>query len=433
MKTHKSSSLLESAKDSLPGGVNSTVRVDIDGDPISFEYGKGSKIVDVDGNEFIDYLCAWGPIILGHCDEELNDRVASVLDEQDLFGLGSTQVELDAARAIKERVPSADKVLFGVTGSEVTARAIRLARGVTGRDKIIKFQGHYHGWYDPLCLNVTSDESKLGQKDPLSDGLGRNAVDDSIVLPFNDVNAVEETVREHGDDIAAMILEPVAHNMGCVVPKEGYLQELRRISDENDIVLIFDEVITGFRHDIGGVQKLEGVTPDLTTMGKAVANGYPVSVLCGKDEYMSEFTTSDGSVRFAGTYNGHAGSMAAVVETIRLLEERSVHDRTFELRKQIANGIEDLIEDIGLNAQVLTYGNVFATYFVEGPVNQYKDVLRGDVQKYKEYRREMIERGVMMVPNHPKRNYLTGSHSEADIQRTLDAADEALRVVADSQ
>ena len=421
--------LSRDAKEVIPGGVNSYARK-FDRE-IHFEAGDGSKIYDLDGNEYIDYLNAWGAILLGHCDPAVTTKVTEVLQTQDLYGYGTTSLEVDVAQAIAERVPSADKVLFGVTGSEVVARAITLARAVTGRRKIIKFQGTYHGWYDPVAMNHLSEEADLGEHDVFTNGLLEEATDETIILPYNDLAAVQDAVDEHGDEIAGIILEPIAHNMGCVVPTDGFLEGLRRVCDDNDMLLIFDEIITGFRHDMGGVQNIEGVTPDLTTLGKGIANGYPLSVLCGKDEYMNRFqTVQDGDVSFGGTYNAHASSMAAASASINALEARNFHDEAIQKRDQICDALEEILEDHGITATVKRYGTVFLTYFMEPPIENYRDVLRNDDELYDEYRQRMIDQGILMVPKPVRRNYILESHTQEDIDKTIEAAKSAIASIA---
>jgi glutamate-1-semialdehyde 2,1-aminomutase len=413
------------AKETIPGGVNSYARK-FDRE-INWDSGSGSTIRDVDGNEYVDYLQAWGAIVLGHCDEEVRAAVDDAERRQDLYGYGTTELEVEASEAIAEKVPSAEKVLFGVTGSEVTAHAVRLARAATDRRKIVKFQGHYHGWYDSLAMNHLSPAQKVGEHDPFTEGLLDEVVEETIVLPYNDTAAVEEAFAEHSDEIAGIILEPVAHNMGCVVPHDGFLEDLRRITSQHDALLIFDEIITGFRHDLGGVQKLEDVTPDLTTMGKSVANGYPLSILCGKAEYMDQLAPAGGPVAFGGTYNAHAGSVAAAKKTMELLEDRDFHANATEYRDRVANAIEDIVEDVGLTATVERYGTVFLTYFLEETPVEYDDVLDHDVETYMDYRHRMIDHGIMMVPKNARRNYITEDHDDEDARKTIEAADEVLR------
>ncbi|WP_255197617.1 aspartate aminotransferase family protein [Halorarius litoreus] len=433
----ESAALIERAKRVTPGGINSTSRTqmmeDRQGNPVCFEEASGAELVDRSGNRYVDYNNGWGPIILGHCDPDVNEAVAQATAKRDIVGMSTSELEVRAAELVAERVPSADKVQFGTTGSEVVAHAIRTARAVTGREKIIKFQGNYHGWYDPVALNYISEPENLGQHDLITTGMLPEATEETIVLPYNDLAAVEAAFEEHGDDIAGVILEPVAHDMGCVPPVDGYLQGLRDVTDDHGALLIFDEIITGFRHGMGGVQEREGVEPDLTTMAKAVANGYPVSLLCGKDEYMRQFGPGarGGSVYFAGTYNAHTGGMAAVVETITQLEERNVHERFEEVRTTLTDAIRDHLADAGVEGFVQEYGGVFATYFGEGPVTKYRDLLDLDDEKFTEYRWEMIDRGILMVSKFPRANLLNASLTDEQVQETIDAAGEAIRAVSE--
>lgn len=426
----KSRELSERARESIPGGVNSYARK-FDRE-LNWESGSGARIRDVDGNEYVDYLQAWGAIILGHCEEEVNGAVADAESRHDLYGYGTTELEVEVAEQIKEHVPSAEKVLFGVTGSEVTAHAVRLSRGITDRRKIVKFQGHYNGWYDSLAMNHLTDADNVGTRDPFTDGLLESVVKETIVLPFNDKGALRETFEEQGDEIAGVILEPVAHNMGCIPPRDGFLETLRDVTNDYGSLLIFDEIITGFRHDLGGVQKLEDVTPDLTTMGKSVANGYPMSILCGREEYMSELAPAGGPVAFGGTYNAHAGSLAAARKTIELIQERDFHANAIDYRDKVCAGLEDALEETGFESEttIEKYGTVFLTYFLKDTPRDYSDVLEHDVDLYMDYRWGMVDRGVMMVPKDVRRNYITASHNQEDARKTIEAAHEVLAELA---
>jgi len=432
-----SATLIERAKRVTPGGINSSSRTqmmeDRHGNPVCFEKATGAELVDMSGNRYIDYNNAWGPIILGHCDEDVNEAVREATEQRDLVGMSTSELEIRAAELVAERVPSADKVQFGTTGSEVVAHAIRTARAETGREKIIKFQGNYHGWYDPVALNYISKRENLGEHDVITTGLLPEATEETIVLPYNDLAAVEEAFEEHEGEIAGVILEPVAHDMGCIPPVDGYLQGLRDVTDDHGALLIFDEIITGFRHGMGGVQEREDVEPDLTTMAKAVANGYPASLLCGKEEYMQQFGPGGrgDSVYFAGTYNAHTAGMAAVVETITQLEARDVHDRFEAVRTRLTDAIRDHMADAGVEGFVQEYGGVFATYFGEGPVTKYRDLLDLDRERFTEYRWEMTDRGVLMVPRFPRANLLNASLTDDHVRETIEAAGEAIRAVSD--
>lgn len=424
-----SAALMERACESIPGGVSSYARTFER--PISFDHGTGSHVYDLDGTEYVDYLTAWGAISLGHCHDKVNQTVSEVLSRQDLYGMGTTDLEVEVAEMIRSRVSGAEQLLFGVTGSEVVARAITLARAVTGRTKIIKFQGCYHGWYDPIAMNHLSDPELVGNRDPFSAGLLPASIEETIVLPYNDLEAVANTLEKHQDEIAAIILEPIAHNMGCVLPKDGFLEGLRDLCTDHGTLLIFDEIITGFRHGMGGVQDLENVIPDLTTLGKGIANGYPMSVLAGRTEYMQQFTTAGGDVAFGGTYNAHASALGAAKATLEYLERENAHETMTDQSQRIAEGIRDHIEELGLTAHVKQYGSTFLTYFADPPIEDYSDVLRADEAAYREYRWEMVDRGILMVPKNVRRNYLTASHTEQDVRKTIDAAGEALRTVTD--
>jgi glutamate-1-semialdehyde 2,1-aminomutase len=437
-RTHEAAAeLIERAKRVTPGGINSSSRTqmmeDRDGNPVCFERAQGAELVDMSGDRYVDYNNAWGPIILGHCDEAVDAAVREATEKRDLVGMSTSELEVRAAELVHERVPSAEKVQFGTTGSEVVAHAIRTTRAVTGREKIIKFQGNYHGWYDPVALNYISERGKLGEHDVITTGLLPEATEETIILPYNDLDAVERAFEEHAGDIAGVILEPVAHDMGCVPPVDGYLQGLRDLTTDHGALLVFDEVITGFRHGMGGVQEREGIVPDLTTMAKAVANGYPVSLLCGKDEYMRQFGpgTRGESVYFAGTYNASTAGMAAVVETIHQLEARNVHDRFEEVRSTLAGAIRDHLEDAGVEGFVQEYGGVFVTYFGEGPITTYRDLLDLDDERFTDYRWEMIERGILMVSKFPRANLLNASLTDEHVQETIEAAGESIRAVSE--
>ena len=432
-----SAELVERAKRVTPGGINSTSRTqmmqDRDGNPVCFDRASGAEIWDMSGTKYVDYNNAWGPIILGHCDEAVDAAAREASSRRDMVGMSTSELEVQAAELVVDRVPSADKVQFGTTGSEVVAHAIRAARAATGREKIIKFQGNYHGWYDPVALNYISKPENVGQHDPITTGLLPEATEETIVLPYNDLDAVEAAFAEHEGEIAGVILEPVAHDMGCIPPVDGFLQGLRDVTADHGALLIFDEIITGFRHAMGGVQAREGVEPDLTTMAKAVANGYPVSLLCGKDEYMRQFepATRGKSVYFAGTYNAHTAGMAAVVETITQLEERGVHDRFEAMRSEITAALRDHLTDAGAEGFVQEYGGIFSTYFGEGPVTCYRDLLDLDAERFTEYRWEMIERGILMVSLFPRANLLNASLTDEHVRETIEAAGEAIHAVAD--
>ena len=325
--TPTSQLLAEQAALFTPGGVHSSTRALTP--RIVWKAASGARMLDVEGREFLDYHAAFGPLILGHRHAAVDQAVSDAVHTVDLLGVGTTEQEIELSRKLTQHVPSAEKVLLCVTGSEATYNAIRLARAVTGRKKLIKFQGCYHGWHDSVCMNVISSRQNIGKYDPGSAGIMEETARHTIVLDFNRLDQVEETLRREKDQIAALILEPIPHNIGCVLPLPGYLEGIRDLCDQHGVVLIFDEVITGFRYGLGGFQTNCKVTPDLTTLAKSMANGYPCAALCGKRELMDRFQTNSGDVFFAGTYNAHPIAVAAALATIGELEDRRVYERLF--------------------------------------------------------------------------------------------------------
>jgi glutamate-1-semialdehyde 2,1-aminomutase len=418
--------LMERARAVIPGGVNSSNRVLPW--PLVLSEASGAYFADVDGQRYLDYHAAFGPLILGHNHPRVNAAVRAVTERLDIIGVGVTDSEVELAETIVHHIPSAERVLLTNSGSEATFAALRLARAVTGRTKIVKFQGTYHGWHDSVLMNVISTADKIGQYDPLSLGMLPETIAQTLILPFNDLEALTELLERRGDELAAIILEIIPHNIGCVLPRPEFLAALRELTAAHGIVLIFDEVITGFRHSLGGYQSLCGVTPDLSTFAKAMANGYPIAALVGKAELMDRFGPG-GGVMFAGTYNGHPVGVAAALATIAELEDGSVHRHCFDLAQQAAEGIQQIAEELGIVMTVARFGSVFVPYFMEGPIETYTDLLRNDNQRDIWFRRTMCERGIFMLPTALKRNHVSAAHTQADIGRTLETAREVLRTV----
>jgi glutamate-1-semialdehyde 2,1-aminomutase len=416
-----------------PGGVNTTIRQV--GLPLVFNRAGGAYIHDVDGKSYLDYHAAFGAIVLGHCHERVNRAVFQTLEEIDLIGVGTTPQEIELAAKIVQHVPSAELVHICVTGTEATFHAIRVSRAVTGRRKIVKFQGCFHGGHDYLLMNVISPREAMGRHDPGSAGMLPETVAETLIADFNDLDGVERLFRQYKGEIAAVILEPIPHNIGCVLPQPGFLEGLRQITTDNDAILIFDEVITGIRHGLGGFQGWSGVTPDLTTMGKAIANGYPIAAIAGRRDIMERFATAGGNVFFAGTYNAHPMSTVASLETIAILEDGEVHARMFGLGDQLRSGLSGIIDRLGIPAQVSGFGSVFVVYFVDldRPVCSYTDLLDNDHDRYVRFHRGMVERGVFMLPLTLKRNHLSASHDAEDVARTLQAAEDTLREIANGK
>lgn len=420
----RSRELIELSQRYIPGGVSSANRLV---EPnLMFSRAEGAYIWDVDGRRYLDYHAAFGPPILGHCHPEVNARVTDAIQGVDLFGVGGGEMETRLAMKIVEHVPAAEKVVFCNSGSEATYSALRVARAATGRQKIIKFQGCYHGWHDAVLMNVITPADKVGQKHVLTAGATPQVIEDTFVLRFNDVDELTQVIAAHGEDIAAVILEPIPHNVGTILPHPAFLSALRSLTAAHGIVLIFDEVVTGFRHALGGYQAIAGVTPDLTTMGKAIANGFPLAALCGRADLLDRFGPG-GDVFFAGTFNAHPVGVAASLATIEILERPGSYEHLYRLGDMVRAGLADLVGRYGVEATVTGFGSVFVTYFMNGPIVSYDDLLRNDVETFVRFRLGMIERGIYMLPVNLKRNHISLAHTEADIDATLEAAEAVLR------
>jgi glutamate-1-semialdehyde 2,1-aminomutase len=388
----------------------------------------GSTFTDGEGNTYTDYHAAFGPPLLGHNDVDVDAAVAATARTVGLMGIGVTRIEVELAERICDLVPSCERVLLTETGSEATFHALRVARAATGRRHVIKFQGCYHGWHDSVAMNVISLPENVGKKDPLSKGILPEVLDATIVCRFNDAGDVERALSEH--DVAAIILEPIPHNIGAVMPQPGFLERLRELATKHGTVLIFDEVITGFRHALGGWQSIAGVTPDLTAMGKAMGNGWPVSALGGKAELMDLFSTTPGRPAFfAGTFNGHPPTSAAALATIQKLEREPVHEHVFALGERTRRGLRELYARLGVPVVVAGYGSVFVTYFLEGPVTSYDDLLGNDVELFVGYRRELMKHGIFELPLNLKRSHFSYAHTDADVDRLLEATETAVQTV----
>jgi glutamate-1-semialdehyde 2,1-aminomutase len=421
----RSERMLDEAAEFIPGGVNTCRRRS---EPrLCFRRGEGAYLEDLDGRRYIDYHAAYGAIFLGHSHPAVVDRVSEAIRESVLFGVGVTEGELELARRIVRHVPSADQVVVCNSGSEATYHAIRLARGVTGRERIVKFQGCYNGFHDYVLRNVLSAPELVGRRDPQSKGMLAAAVDATLVCRFNDLEDVQRTVAEHPDEIAAIVLEPVAHNSPGLLPRPGFLEGLRELCDREGIVLVFDEVITGFRHGLGGYQALAGVTPDLTTLGKAIANGFPIAAVAGRRALMEHYNTNPGGdVHYGGTYNGGTVGVVAALATIEQLEDGSVHEHVFRLGARMRAGLAEIAARAGVPAVVGGFGSLFVLCFMDGPLETYEDVLRNDTALFLRYRRELVARGVFEMPESLGRSHISAAHTDDDVDRSLQAAEEAL-------
>jgi glutamate-1-semialdehyde 2,1-aminomutase len=417
----------ERARRVIPGGVNSGQRR-IEGlEDLVIASTDGATFTDTRGRTYTDYHAAFGPPVLGHNDADVDRAAAETARKLDLMGVGVTPVEVELAEKLVELVPSVEKVLLTLTGSEATFHALRLARAATGRRHVVKFQGCYHGWHDSVAMNVISPPEKVGTKDPLSAGIMPEVLEATLVLPFNDADAVQRELEARPGGIAAVILEPIPHNVGALLPKPGFLEKLRDLCTKHGTVLIFDEVITGFRHGLGGFQSVAGVTPDLTTFGKAVANGYPIGGLGGRADLMDMFSTTPGQpVFFAGTYNGHPAMAAAALATIEKMQREPVHEHIFRLGDRARNGLRELYARLGIPVIVTGFGSVFVTYFMDGRAERYEDLLRNDKEMFIGYRRNLVEHGVFELPLNLKRSHISYAHQEADIDALLEATESAV-------
>lgn len=418
--------LLTQARTFIPGGVNSATRSI--GSPTGFRSAKGSRLVDFDGREYVDYHAAFGAILLGHSDDRVNDAVTRSLGNLDLVGLGVTELEIEVARLTAELIPSVDMSITTMSGTEATMQAVRLSRAVTGRKYLLKFQGCFHGWHDAVARNVASSAEKAYTRDPLSAGILDDALDSTLVAEFNDLDSVKALFAAYPDQIAAVILEPVPHNVGALLPDQAFLEGLRELTTAEGSLLIFDEVITGFRHAPGGFQELCGVTPDLTSYGKAMGNGFPVAGMGGRADLMSRFSSAGGDVVLAGTFNGNPVSMAAAIETMTVITDPDIgfHAHTARLGQRMRDGLAEITERRGITATVTGLGSVFICYFMDGEIKGYRDLLRNDDTAYATFHRRMTDAGFVMYPMTLKRNHVSGAHTDDDIDRTLEAADTVL-------
>ena len=427
----RSAALAQRAARVIPGGVSSSLRA-MD-PPRIFVRAQGQHVWDADGNQYVDYNNAFGPVILGHAHPAVEQRVHETLQQIDILGIGATELEITLAERLQGHVPSLERVLFCNSGSEATYHAIRVSRASTGRTVLVKFQGGYHGWHDSVAANVITPPERLGSLDPISKGMLPDAMANLIVLRFNDLAQLEETMARRGDEIAAVIIEPVMHTIGCVVPTQPFMDALRRTTAEHGTILIFDEVVTGFRHDLGGYQAICGIRPDLTTFAKAMANGYPIAALGGRADIMDHFNTrAGGDVMFGGTYNGHAVGVSAALATLDILEadNRAVHRRIYALGDAMRRGLEEITAKLGLTATPTNFGSVWVCYFTDRIVRNYDDALTSDADLYVGLHRGLIDRGFLTVPINLKRNHITAAHTDDDIARTLQAAEDTLTELA---
>ena len=418
----------EEAQKFIPGGVNSPVRAckSVGAEPVFFAAGAGPYLIDVDGNEYIDYVASWGPLILGHAHPEVIAAVKAAAEEGTSFG-APTWAEVELARLICEIFPTVEKVRLVNSGTEATMSAVRLARGFTGRKKIIKFDGCYHGHADSFLVKAGSGVATLGI--PGSPGVPEEIVQNTISLPFNDLSPVEEAFSRVGDEIAAVIVEPVAGNMGVVPPEAGFLEGLREITRKHGALLIFDEVITGFRVSLSGAQGLYGVEPDLTCLGKIIGGGLPVGAYGGRAEIMTH-VAPEGPVYQAGTLSGNPIAVAAGLATLRVLMRPGVYERLEELSARLARGLEEAARAAGAKVTFNRVGSMMTCFFREGKVKNFSDAAASDTERYGRFWREMLARGVYLAPSQFEAAFVSLAHTEEEIDHTIEAAREAFAAVA---
>ncbi len=428
MDNIKSKQIYNEAQKYIPGGVNSPVRAfkSVGLDPVFIQKAKGSKVYDADGNEYIDYICSWGPLILGHSNKEVLEGIGDVFARGTSYGV-PTEIEVKMAKLIVDAYPSVKLVRMVNSGTEATMSALRVARGYTSRNKIVKFEGCYHGHSDSLLVKSGSGTITYGV--PTSPGVPKKTVEDTIVCKYNDMESVKEVFENYGDDIAAVILEPVAGNMGVVGPKKEFLAGLREITEQNGTVLIFDEVITGFRLAYGGAQEVYDIEPDMTCFGKIIGGGLPVGAYGGKKEIM-EVVSPLGPVYQAGTLSGNPLAMHMGYKTLNILKNnKNIYDEIVQKAIKMEEGFKANIEKLGVSVTVNRVEGMICLFFTEGPIESYDDAKKCNTDKYSVYFKEMLEKGILLAPAQFEGIFLSSAHTDEDIEYTIKCNYEALKTV----
>lgn len=423
-----SAAAYERAQNVMPGGVNSPVRAfrAVGGTPLFVESGRGSRFMDIDGNHYVDYVLSWGPLILGHAHPKVVEATVDALRKGTSFG-APTIAETTLAELITSRVPGVEMARLVSSGTEATMSALRLARAATGRDKIIKFAGCYHGHADMLLVQAGSGVATFGLPD--SPGVPKGATQDTLVATYNDPSSVDVLFDAHGDDIAAIIVEPVAGNMGIVQPEEGFLESLRETASKHGALLIFDEVMTGFRVAPGGAVERYGVDPDLVTFGKVVGGGFPLAAYAGKREIM-EHVAPAGSMYQAGTLSGNPVATAAGIATLEVLGEPGEWDAAAARGAQLVEGLRTAALDAGVPVQADSVGTMAGIFFKDSPVTNYDESAANDGNRYTAFFQGMLERGHYFAPSRFEALFLSSAHTEEDVAKTIDAAAEVMQGIA---
>ncbi|GAB6075845.1 glutamate-1-semialdehyde 2,1-aminomutase [Desulfurobacterium crinifex] len=431
MRVERSKALLEEAKKYIPGGVNSPVRAfkSVGDTPRFIAKAKGSHIWDVDGNEYVDYVCSWGPMILGHAHPEVIKAIQEQAEKGTSYG-APTELEVKLAKMIVELVPSIEKVRMVNSGTEATMSAIRLARGYTGRNKVIKFEGGYHGHVDALLVKAGSGLTTFGV--PTSPGIPEDFAKHTITVPFNDIDALKKVIDEVGNDVAAVIMEPVMANAGLIIPEPGFLEKVRELTAEKGIVLIFDEVITGFRLSLGGAQEYFGITPDLSCFGKIIGGGLPVGAFGGKAEIMNHLAP-EGPVYQAGTLSGNPLAMVAGIKTLELLQKPGVYESLREKTDKLAEGLREAARAAGIEDKLCfkKIESISIVYFTNKDVKNYQDALTSNTEAYAKFFRKMLEQGIYLAPSQFEVAFMSTAHTDEDIEKTIKAAEIAFKEVAE--
>ncbi|MBI5197075.1 MAG: glutamate-1-semialdehyde 2,1-aminomutase [Nitrospirae bacterium] len=418
----------EEAQKLIPGGVNSPVRAfkAVGGNPIFIEKASGCRITDADGNEYIDYVLSWGPMILGHAHPKVSEALKQAVDRGTSYGAPTTR-EVELARLIHQAFPSMEMVRMVSSGTEAMMSAIRLARGFTGRHKILKFEGCYHGHADSLLVKAGSGAATLGIPD--SPGVPPDFAKNTLTAPYNDLQAVRKILEQEGREIACLLVEPVAGNMGVVPPREGFLEGLRELTRQHGILLIFDEVMTGFRVARGGAQELYGIRPDLTCLGKIIGGGLPVGAFGGKREIMERLAPL-GPVYQAGTLSGNPLAMTAGIETLKILDTPGLYQKLDQLSGVLETGLRDLAKRSGVPSYVTRVGSMLCAFFTGGPVIDYASAKKSDTARFARFFSAMLEEGVYIAPSQFEAIFLSTAHGEPEIEQTLRAADKAFRTLS---
>lgn len=425
-KTRGSLARYERAQRSLSGGVSTALRRSARPYPLYFDRGEGARIIDVDGNSYVDYTLAWGPLILGHAPPEVCAAVAGQLARGFTFG-AQHDLEFEVAEQLCRMIPCADRVAFANSGTEIVQVALRIARAATGRSRFLKFEGHYHGWDDSVLVNYRPTREAIQHSNgaTIRTGLGQREAIDAVTAQWNDRESVERAFAEHGSQISAIICEPMLCNSGCIPPDAGFLEFLRAITREHGALLIFDEVITGFRLAPGGAQEYYGITPDLATFAKAAGGGLPFSILAGRAEYMD--LIASGKAVHAGTLNGNPIVLAAAKATLDVLarDNGSVYQDLWRRGERLREGLTKLLREAGRTVVTAGAGPVFQVSFMEKQAHNYRDTLAADNLQYSDWALALLDEGVLVLPD--GRWYLSTVHSDSDIEQTLHAAADALR------